>query len=210
MKAEFWKSGTVKFRPGINHRQVIMHCSQPRIKRVHVVFISFCLTFLILLGVMFRSLELASNHSSLSKATSTDDPKLTTFIRPLLGLCTRVREEESYLYEWISFYLNQGVTVFYIYYDESGDDTLRVLRHLQSKLPAFHIYNVTSLPDHETGQQPEKGARHSFRDHCLKENPESVQWLLMVDVDEFVFVKTLKPKLRTKHNQRQVNQDCMS
>lgn len=88
--------------------------------------------------------------------------------------------------EWVEFYRLVGVERFIIWYDESDDNTLNVLKALAAK-GDMRVYPVTDLPGHQPGQQPFPHAEHSFRDACLERNPDLVQWMLFLDGDEFLF-----------------------
>lgn len=94
----------------------------------------------------------------------------------------------SGLPEWITFHLLAGVSRFYIFYDTSDDNTLQVLRaYAAATNNAVRIYDITSLPGHAPGAQPYPHAEHSFRDVCLRSNPDRVQWMAFIDADEFLF-----------------------
>lgn len=79
------------------------------------------------------------------------------------------------------------VSKFYIWYDESDDNTLQVLTNYQKMTSNVRVFNITTLPGHEAGQQPFAHAEHSFRDACLRDNPDRVRWMAFIDADEFMF-----------------------
>lgn len=91
-----------------------------------------------------------------------------------------MRNEAPYLPEWIQWHRHAGVSRFFLYDNESGDDTVRVAEAQGEDVEVL-----------DWSQQPAKG--HSPQmlayEHCLsaQAHAHEVEWLVIVDVDEFVW-----------------------
>jgi hypothetical protein len=76
-----------------------------------------------------------------------------------IGICTRVKNEGPYLSEWINLHYVAGVAKFYMWYDESDDDTYQILKNYE-RMGIVRLYNITILPGHAPGSQPFPHAEH--------------------------------------------------
>ena len=94
-----------------------------------------------------------------------------------LSLLLCVRDEGRNLAEWIEYHLLQGVEHFYIYDNDSKDDTQQVL------LPYVERGLVSLIPFTGRGQQVAM-----YRDAIMKFRDET-RWLGIIDCDEFFFLK---------------------
>jgi glycosyltransferase involved in cell wall biosynthesis len=95
---------------------------------------------------------------------------------PQIGICAIMRDEASYLAEWIDFHRQQGVSLFRIYDNGSRDNTIAVLRQ--------HAIEPISWPDHPASFGPQQGAAYHDAVQHLK---GQVDWVAFIDVDEFLF-----------------------
>lgn len=100
-------------------------------------------------------------------------------------ICTLIKNEAKYIREWISFHLLLGVNFFVIYDDNSTD---RLMQEIQmfgksvTVIPWGSSMNGKDLVQHIQSERQISAAR----DCVLKFSPLS-QWLMFLDVDEFVF-----------------------
>lgn len=114
---------------------------------------------------------------------------------PVVAACVRIRNEARYLREWLEFHLLVGVTFFYVFDDDSSDETREVLAPYvasgvafvwpmhKTKCPAVRGRDEVCADRSHDAEHGERG----FRDECLRTNPASAEWILMTDVDEFLF-----------------------
>eukprot|EP01113_Clastostelium_recurvatum_P035999 TRINITY_DN5074_c0_g1_i7.p1 TRINITY_DN5074_c0_g1~~TRINITY_DN5074_c0_g1_i7.p1 ORF type:complete len:721 (+),score=180.90 TRINITY_DN5074_c0_g1_i7:104-2266(+) len=101
-----------------------------------------------------------------------------------LSVCTVFKNEGAYLEEWIRFHTVVGVTRFYLYDDASTDDSRAVLRpFVQSGLVRVHNVQDVHVRDDKEYRMAQTG---SFK-HCLREYSTETQWMMFIDVDEFLF-----------------------
>jgi hypothetical protein len=99
----------------------------------------------------------------------------------LLTVCTMVKDEAAYIVEWIEFLRLQGAERFIIYDDDSTDN-ITFLNDLYSQ--TFPESYVQVIPKIKLSQQ---GA--CFQ-HCVQTFGKDSTWILIADVDEFVYSPT--------------------
>ena len=96
-----------------------------------------------------------------------------------LAVVAIMKNEGMYLREWIEFHKQIGVEKFYLYDNESTDDTKQVLQpYINSGLVDYVYY---------PGQKMQMSAYND----CVKKCKNEVKWLAVIDLDEFIVpVKT--------------------
>lgn len=97
-----------------------------------------------------------------------------------LGICIIVKDEGRYLAEWMAFHFLQGFTRFYIYDNESKDNTREVIFDTTKKLGCFTM--VHDWPG--VARQP------AACRHFIKVHKKEVDWVAFIDIDEFLFSPT--------------------
>ncbi|KAJ8601238.1 hypothetical protein CTAYLR_003243 [Chrysophaeum taylorii] len=117
--------------------------------------------------------------------------KNETVVLPVVAACARIRNEARYLKEWVEFHRLVGVRYFYIFDDESRDETRSVLAPYEASGEAF-VWPMSSScgRSHEVCADRTHDAEHGefgFRDECLRANPAGADWIVMTDVDEFLY-----------------------
>jgi len=86
-----------------------------------------------------------------------------------------MKDEAPYLIEWLEFHKIVGVERFYLYNNNSTDNTLDILQpYLQSGEVILHDWPVTP------GQM-------SAYEHCLSAYKTESEWIAFIDLDEFLF-----------------------
>lgn len=92
-----------------------------------------------------------------------------------LAICAIFKDEALYLREWIEFHLLQGVERFYLYDNNSSDDSLQVLApYIERGLVA-----VTPWPLHP--------AQINAYNHCVRWRRDEARWLAVLDCDEYLY-----------------------
>jgi hypothetical protein len=97
-----------------------------------------------------------------------------------LSVVATVRNEDIYLSEWIEYNLLMGVQHFYIYDNESSDNTKEVLKPYVEKGLVTYIY------------YPGEDKQIEIYNVALKNFGSDSTWLMYIDVDEFIKIKTGK------------------
>lgn len=93
------------------------------------------------------------------------------------------RDEAPYLKEWIEFHKLVGVQHFYLYNNYSTDDYESVLR------PYIALGEVELIPWSYTSSSWENWLyeiQAGAYTHCISHAKESVKWLALIDIDEFL------------------------
>lgn len=94
--------------------------------------------------------------------------------RYYLSVCAIAKNEGPYFREWIDWHRSQGVEKFYIYDNESTDDTAEVL----APYIAEGIVDYLFWP----GQRQQIPAY----DDCIARHRLESRWMAFIDIDEFV------------------------
>lgn len=91
-----------------------------------------------------------------------------------LAVCAIAKNEGAYFKEWIEWHLSKGVEKFYIYDNDSTDETKSVL--------APYIYKgvVEYIP------WPGHRRQLAAYDDCLRRNRFTARWIAFIDLDEFI------------------------
>jgi len=91
-----------------------------------------------------------------------------------LAICAIAKNEGPYFQEWIEWHRDAGVEKFYIYDNESTDDTKEVLApYIASGLVEYVFL-------------PEKKQQLVAYDNCLYKNRLKARWIAVIDLDEFI------------------------
>ena len=94
--------------------------------------------------------------------------------RHYLSVCVIAKNEGSYFKEWLDWHISQGVEKFYVYDNESTDDTKEILKpYIESG-----IVDYTYFP----GYRKQLAAY----DDCLKKHRYETRWLGIIDMDDFI------------------------
>lgn len=94
--------------------------------------------------------------------------------RYYLAVCAIAKNEGSYFEEWIEWHKRQGVEKFYIYDNESTDNTREVL----APYVASGLVEYTFFP----GMRQQLPAY----DDCLRRHRLDARWIAFIDLDEFI------------------------
>ena len=91
-----------------------------------------------------------------------------------LAVCAIAKDEGCYFKEWIEWHRKMGVEKFYIYDNESTDDTRKVLQPYIDE----GVVEYTFFP----GQKKQLAAY----DDCFMRHRYDTRWLAFIDIDEFI------------------------
>ena len=91
-----------------------------------------------------------------------------------LSICAIAKNEASYFQEWIEWHRKMGVEKFYIYDNESDDDTKKILEpYIDSGIVEYLFWK---------GKQQQTMA---YCD-CLEKHKLHSRWIAFIDLDEFI------------------------
>lgn len=91
-----------------------------------------------------------------------------------LAMCAIAKNEGPYLQEWIEYHRIQGVEKFYLYDNESDDNTREVLQPYVDK----GLVEYTFFPG-------PKMQLKAYKD-CVKKHKRDAQYIAFIDIDEFI------------------------
>ncbi len=91
-----------------------------------------------------------------------------------LAVCAIAKNEGPYFDEWIAWHRKQGVDKFYIYDNESTDDTARILApYVEQGIVEYNFW---------PGAEQQLWAY----DDCFRRHRLETRWLAVIDLDEFI------------------------
>jgi len=91
-----------------------------------------------------------------------------------LTVCAIAKNEGPYFQEWIEWHKNLGVEKFYVYDNESTDNTKDVLApYIESGLVEYVFF---------PGKKKQLAAYHD----CMEKRRLEAHWIAMIDIDEFI------------------------
>lgn len=103
-------------------------------------------------------------------------PKCNLRDKCKLSVCAIIKNEAPYIIEWLEFHKIVGVERFYLYNNNSTDNTIEILdSYVQSGEVILHDWPAT------TGQQI------SAYQHSLIAYQTESEWIAFIDMDEFLF-----------------------
>lgn len=91
-----------------------------------------------------------------------------------LSVCAIAKNEGPYFKEWLDWHIGQGVEKFYIYDNESTDETRAVLGPYVEKGVVEYIF------------WPGYRMQLAAYDDCLERHRLDTRWLAFIDLDEFI------------------------
>lgn len=90
------------------------------------------------------------------------------------SVCAIAKNEGSYFKEWIDWHIHVGVEKFYIYDNESTDDTRDILEpYINQGIVEYKYW-------------PGKRKQLSAYDDCIDNHRFSSYWIAFIDLDEFI------------------------
>ncbi len=91
-----------------------------------------------------------------------------------LAVCTIIRNEAKFLREWIEWHVLIGVSKFYLYDNDSDDDTAAILRpYVQKGLVEYIFY-------------PGRYRQIPAYNDCVVKHRYDCEWIAFIDCDEFL------------------------
>lgn len=91
-----------------------------------------------------------------------------------LAVCAMAKNEGPYFKEWIEWHMQHGVEKFYIYDNESSDNTGEVLMPYIESGTVEYFYRAG------------KKQQLAVYDDCLKRHRWDTRWIAFIDLDEFI------------------------
>lgn len=85
-----------------------------------------------------------------------------------------MKNEGPYLKEWLDFHILVGVTKFYLYDNDSTDNSRKILEpYIKSGIVEYTFYPGTAM-------------QHSAYDDIIQKHSYDTRWLALIDLDEFL------------------------
>ena len=148
--------------------------SQTQIK---IIFLLKSILIYLFISILFNSLnfnKLLFNINLNQKVPYYESDKNTK-----IALCTMGKNENLYANEFVAYYIQLGFDHIFIY-DDNEENTEKIKEAIDTKyLPNVTIYDNI--------KKTIKNQSDAFND-CYKNNMKKYDWILMADMDEFLFV----------------------
>ena len=92
-----------------------------------------------------------------------------------LAIGAIMKDEGPYLKEWLDFHILIGVNKFYLYDNESTDNTKEILKpYIDKGIVEYHFI-------------PGKGMQYTAYSEILAQHSNDCRWIAFIDLDEFLF-----------------------
>ncbi len=96
--------------------------------------------------------------------------------KAILSICAIMKNEGPYLIEWLEFHKLVGVERFYLYNNNSTDNTLALVSpYIDKQIVVFHDWPL------------KRGQQIKAYIHCLEQYKTESEWIAFIDLDEFLF-----------------------
>lgn len=115
-------------------------------------------------------------YKELAKLSAKETAEKIKFPHFVSVVCI-IKNEAPYLKEWIEYHKLIGVEHFYVYDNESDDNTKEVLQpYIDSGIVTYIFF-------------PGKNMQDAAYNHCCKHFENETKWLAVLDLDEFIVLK---------------------
>lgn len=106
-----------------------------------------------------------------------------------LTFATNFKNENPYLKEWLDYHLLVGVDHFYLYDQDGGEEAREILKPYEEKgLVTRHLWTQWDGTKYDGPTKfYQKNKNHMGFAHCAKHYRDEFQWLMKIDIDEFLF-----------------------
>jgi len=146
-----------------------------------------------------RSEDYRCSAEGVQALASSQDPWAAVAERsvqePSIAICALIRNEALNLDEWIAFHWLQGVRKFFLYDDQSMDETSKILeKYVKRNIVDHRIVNGSA----DANRRGKAGTDTLFQmnnlNECLTEafrmkKETGIDWVLFTDADEFAYAK---------------------
>ncbi|XOV93984.1 MAG: glycosyltransferase family 92 protein [Bacteroidota bacterium] len=106
-----------------------------------------------------------------------------------LALATNFKNENDYLKEWLDYHLNVGVDHFYLYNQDGSKLTDDILEpYIEAGKVTSHLWTQWDGTRYDGPTKfYQRNKNHMGFAHAAANYRSQVQWLMKIDVDEFLF-----------------------
>ncbi len=133
-------------------------------------------------------LVLTSEQAGGEIGEDSDDGKKKGHV--LITVCSMILSEAAYIVEWIEFLRLQGVERFVLYNDRSSDSIELLPKFYEQRDPTVDVVVLTAKNEVYPKKHRNLNDQLANLQHCQDNYGNATEWILVLDVDEFVFSHT--------------------
>ncbi len=106
-----------------------------------------------------------------------------------LTFAANLKNENPYLKEWLDYHLLVGVDHFYLYDQDGGEEAKEIIKPYEEKgLVTRHPWTMWEGTKYDGATKfYQKDKNHMGFSHCAKHHRDEFQWVMKIDVDEFLY-----------------------
>lgn len=106
-----------------------------------------------------------------------------------LTFATNFKNENPYLKEWLDYHLLVGVDHFYLYDQDGGDEAMEILRpYVEKGVVTRHPWTHYDGTKYDRPTKfYQRNKNHMAFAHCASTYRKEFQWVMKIDVDEFLY-----------------------
>eukprot|EP01060_Flectonema_neradi_P022122 TRINITY_DN30411_c0_g1_i1.p1 TRINITY_DN30411_c0_g1~~TRINITY_DN30411_c0_g1_i1.p1 ORF type:complete len:474 (+),score=45.91 TRINITY_DN30411_c0_g1_i1:66-1487(+) len=104
-----------------------------------------------------------------------------------IGICLSVKDDARWLREWLDFHKAVGIGRIYVMDDGSSDTTLQLLETYSKQNDSFVEIIPGGVPFGDSRCQKPQARDSAYISKCIDHVRHKVDWLLLIDSDEYIF-----------------------
>lgn len=135
-----------------------------------------CLLYFISLSILISWVMHLDTRYEQFTNTETSAPK-----KYMLAIMAIFKNESEYMKEWLDHHINQGISHFYLYSNDENMDKYDYLKNYDQL--------ITIIPWTDQINDTISTIQRKAYSHCVKNYGNDCQYLMMLDIDEFLVTK---------------------
>ena len=140
----------------------------------------YLIFIILLLFVKIISIKMMENHSNVNISESFNNNKKYNNKKYNIAIMTIFKNEHYYLEEWLNHHISQGIEHIYMYCNDPNIDNYPYL--LNNKYKNF----ITLIDWVNKKNNGSATIQRQAYTHCVKTYSNNCQFILMLDIDEFI------------------------
>lgn len=115
-----------------------------------------------------------------------------------LSFVSNFKDENPYLKEWLDYHIKVGVDHFYLFNQCGSEESWRILEPYQERgIVTVHDWTKISSKYEGPTKFFQKNRNHMGYNHAARNYRNQTEWLLKIDLDEFLFIADEQQSIQT-------------
>jgi hypothetical protein len=120
------------------------------------------------------------------------------------AICAMIKDEQDYLDEWLNYHLNLGINEIYLFEDYNSISHLPITDKYGEKVKLFSIDEIFTNEKYSCSRFEPEGVVNQIKlfDWFPIVYKEELDWVLFIDIDEFLILKYDLNKLLEEYSDK--------